>query len=230
MAAVHRQLPEQAVSLDVPRTRRRAAFARAVGLRQVRTGVRISSGADGRRHRDSELQLRLLRAAHVGRRRAHVGHQPASAERFPVSVRYAKFEVSPPASHGSWDAGYFGTDRVGLCQPVFNYPSVSVGGCGNSQMGPEHRYQLKDDFAYQLPNWMGTHQLKFGGDFSYVPFQEDSLGSPLGSWTFPSICRTTRTTRRPFRRSTRSRCPSTPTFRASTSGCTSRTTGNRPAG
>jgi outer membrane receptor protein involved in Fe transport len=104
---------------------------------------------------------------------------------FRFQYAYSKYEVSPPNSHGSWDAGYFGQDRVGLCTPVFNYPSVSVGGCGNSQMGPEHRYQVKDDFAYQLPDLMGRHQLKWGADFSYVPFQEDNLGSPLGSWTFP---------------------------------------------
>ena len=72
-----------------------------------------------------------------------------------------------------------------MCTPVFRYPSLTVGGCGASQMGPEHRYQVKDDFAYQLPDLAGKHQLKWGADFSYVPFQEDGLGSPLGSWTFP---------------------------------------------
>ena len=104
---------------------------------------------------------------------------------FRLQYAYSKYEVAPPGSHGSWDAGYFGSDRVNLCTPVFQYPSVTVGGCGNSQMGPEHRYQVKDDFAYQLPAWLGRHQLKTGADFSYVPFQEDSLGSPLGIWTFP---------------------------------------------
>ena len=104
---------------------------------------------------------------------------------FRFQYAYSKYEVAPPGSHGSWDAGYFGPDRVGLCTPVYTYPSVVVGGCGNSQMGPEHRYQVKDDFAYQLPSGLGKHQMKWGADFSYVPFQEDQLGSPLGSWTFP---------------------------------------------
>ncbi len=125
----------------------------------------------------------------VPRTSAVVGHtwviNPRVLNDFRFQYAYAKFEVSPPGSHGSWAAGYFGQDRVGLCAPVFNYPSVTVGGCGNSQMGPEHRYQVKDDFAYQLPNGLGRHQLKFGADFSYVPFQEDNLGSPLGNWTFP---------------------------------------------
>ncbi len=87
VAAVHRKLSEQAVSMDLPRTRRRAAHARAIGVRQVRPGVRVPSGAHGRRHGDPELQLRLLGAAHVGRRRAYLGDQPARAERFPIPVR-----------------------------------------------------------------------------------------------------------------------------------------------
>jgi outer membrane receptor protein involved in Fe transport len=118
-----------------------------------------------------------------------VGHtwvmNPRVLNDFRFQYAYSKYEVSPPNSHGSWDAGYFGPDRVGLCTPVYNYPSVIVGGCGNSQMGPEHRYQAKDDFTYQLPNLAGRHQMKWGADFSYVPFQEDNLGSPLGNWTFP---------------------------------------------
>jgi outer membrane receptor protein involved in Fe transport len=104
---------------------------------------------------------------------------------FRVQYAFSKYEVAPPGSHGSWDAGYFGPDRTNYCQTVFNYPSISIGGCGNSQMGPEHRVEVKDDFSYQLPDFKGRHQLKVGVDFSYLPFQEDAINSPLGSWTFP---------------------------------------------
>ena len=31
----------------------------------------------------------------------------------------------------------------------------------------------------------GTHQWKVGFDLSYIPFEGDNTGSPLGSWTFP---------------------------------------------
>lgn len=102
-----------------------------------------------------------------------------------VQYAYSKYEVAPPNSHGSWAAGDFGQDRVGQCTPVFSYPSISLGGCGNSQMGPETRWEVKDDFSFLKTNWAGTHQFKAGADFSYVPFQEDGIGSPLGSWTFP---------------------------------------------
>ena len=125
----------------------------------------------------------------VPRTSAVVGHTWVMNARalndFRFQYAYSKYEVAPPGSHGSWDAGYFGQDRVSLCTPVFRYPSLTIGGCGNSQMGPEHRYQVKDDFAYQLPDFVGRHQLKWGADFSYVPFQEDGLNNPPGSWTFP---------------------------------------------
>ena len=48
-------------------------------------------------------------------------------------------------------------------------------------MGPESRWELKDDFSYLMHGWGGTHQWKIGFDFSHVPFEGDNTGSPLGS-------------------------------------------------
>ena len=94
---------------------------------------------------------------------------------------YAKYEVSPPYSHGDYAPADFAA-RLPLCTPIFAYPSITVGGCGNAQMGPESRWELKDDFSYLL---RGSHQLKAGADFSSIPFEGDNTGSPLGNWTFP---------------------------------------------
>jgi hypothetical protein len=65
------------------------------------------------------------------------------------------------------------------------YPSITVGGCGNAQMGPESRWEAKDDFSYLMHAWGGNHQWKMGFDFSHIPFEGDLTNSPLGSWTFP---------------------------------------------
>jgi Carboxypeptidase regulatory-like domain/TonB dependent receptor len=97
---------------------------------------------------------------------------------------YAKYEVSPPYSHGDYAPADF-TARLPLCTPIFLYPSISVGGCGNAQMGPESRWELKDDFSYLMHRWGGAHQWKGGVDFSSIPFEGDNTGSPLGAWTFP---------------------------------------------
>ena len=110
---------------------------------------------------------------------------PRALNDFRLQYAFSKYEVAPPNSHGDWDAGYFGTDRTNYCTTQFNYPSIQVGGCGASQMGPEHRYEVKDDFSYQLPDFKGHHQLKTGVDFSYLPFDEDAINAPLGTWTFP---------------------------------------------
>ncbi len=125
----------------------------------------------------------------VPRNSAVVGHTWVMSSRVINDARFqyafAKYEVAPPNSHGSWDPGFFGQERLNYCKPVFTYPSITVGGCGNTQMGPETRWEAKDDISYMMPGWGGTHQWKTGFDFSYIPFEADNFGSPLGSWTFP---------------------------------------------
>jgi outer membrane receptor protein involved in Fe transport len=101
-----------------------------------------------------------------------------------VQYAYSKYQVSPPYSHGDWAPGDF-TARLKYCTPVYSYPAIIIGGCGNAQMGPEHRYQVKDDFSHLLLGFGGSHQWKAGVDYSYVPFEGDLTNSPLGSWTFP---------------------------------------------
>jgi hypothetical protein len=103
---------------------------------------------------------------------------------FRFQYAFAKYQVSPPYSHGDWDPGDFAA-RLPYCTSVFSYPSIVVGGCGNAQMGPEKRWQFKDDYSYLMQRWGGTHQWKVGFDLSYVPFEGDNTQSPLGSWTFP---------------------------------------------
>jgi outer membrane receptor protein involved in Fe transport len=124
----------------------------------------------------------------VPRKSAVVGHSAVLNDRalndFRFQYAYAKYEVAPPYSHGDWAPADF-TARLPLCTPVFSYPSILVGGCGNAQMGPESRWQIKDDFSYLMHALGGKHQWKAGFDFSYIPFEGDNTGSPLGSWTFP---------------------------------------------
>jgi TonB dependent receptor-like, beta-barrel len=102
---------------------------------------------------------------------------------FRFQYAYSKYQVAPPYSHGDWPAGDFAA-RLPYCTPVYTYPSIVVGGCGNAQMGPEHRYEIKDDFSHLIQGLGGTHQWKIGFDLSYIPFEGDNTGSPLGSWSF----------------------------------------------
>ena len=124
----------------------------------------------------------------VPRQSAVLGHTTVLSDRTLNDVRFqyafSKYEVAPPYSHLDVDPGDF-TSRLPLCTPVFTYPSITIGGCGNAQMGPEHRVELKDDFSYLMRRLGGKHQWKTGFDFNYIPFEGDLTNSPLGSWTFP---------------------------------------------
>jgi hypothetical protein len=103
---------------------------------------------------------------------------------FRFQYGFSKYEVSPTYSHGSWEPGDFPQERLDACTPAFRYPSLSVGNC-NNQMGPETRWQFKNDTSYLLDALGGSHQLKVGVDYNYIEFQADGMGGYSGTWTFP---------------------------------------------
>ncbi len=59
------------------------------------------------------------------------------------------------------------------------FPSVTYGS-SNDQIGPESRWQLKDTYAIAF----AAHDVKLGVDISYMPYQYESTGNPLGTYTF----------------------------------------------
>lgn len=164
------------VRLDHQLSANQMVFARAA--QEVEYRPVITTG--GRVHPTASFDFAVPRDSYVA------GHtwvlNPRMINDFRLQYAYAKYEVAPPYSHGSWEPGDFGQDRLNYCTAVFNYPSLQLGGCGNSQMGPEKRFQIRNDFAWTLAD---VHQLKVGGDLSVISFRSDSLGSPLGTWTFP---------------------------------------------
>jgi carboxypeptidase family protein len=117
-----------------------------------------------------------------------VGHTWVISNRalndFHFQYAYADSEVAMPYSHGEWAAGDFSAAKLALCTPQYNYPSLSLGSC-NSQMGPEWRWEFKDEFSYLMHGWGGRHQWKAGFDFSPIDFAHDSTGGYDGAWTFP---------------------------------------------
>lgn len=164
------------VRLDHQLTGSQMVFARAA--QEVEYRPVITTG--GRVHPTASFDFAVPRNSYV------FGHtwvaNPRLLNDFRLQYAYAKYEVAPPYSHGSWEPGDFGQDRLNYCTAVFNYPSLQLGGCGNSQMGPEKRFEIRDDVAWTLAD---VHQVKVGADLSLISFRSDNLGSPLGSWTFP---------------------------------------------
>ena len=56
-----------------------------------------------------------------------------------------------------------------------NFPSMSYGSSFD-ELGPEGRYQVKDTYTIAA----GGHDIKFGLDYSYMPYQEENTGNILG--------------------------------------------------
>ena len=98
---------------------------------------------------------------------------------------FSKYEVSSAYTHGSYDPGDFPQERLDNCDVRFTRPSLNDGSC-NDQMGPETRWQFKNDTTLFKPDWGGDHQFKFGVDYNYVQFAADSFGNGNGRWWFPT--------------------------------------------
>lgn len=96
---------------------------------------------------------------------------------------FSKYEVSPAFTHGSFDAGDFNPERLANCSVNIRRPDLRTGSC-NDQMGPETRWQFKDDFTLFRPGFGGDHQLKIGVDYNWIDFKADSLGNYAGRFTF----------------------------------------------
>ncbi len=96
---------------------------------------------------------------------------------------FSKYEVSPAFSHGSFDAGDFSAERLALCDQNIRRPDLRTGSC-NDQMGPETRWQFKDDFTWFTPGMGGDNQVKIGVDYNYIEFKADILNNYSGTFTF----------------------------------------------
>jgi hypothetical protein len=116
-----------------------------------------------------------------------VGHTWLRSDRaindFRFQRGFSKYEVSPAYTHAGFDAGDFTQARLDNCQLMIRRPTLSLENC-NDQMGPETRWQFKDDFTYFVPDWGGDHQFKFGLDYNYVQFPADILNNYSGTYTF----------------------------------------------
>ncbi len=96
---------------------------------------------------------------------------------------FSKYEVSPAFSAGSYDAGDFSDERLGLCDVNIRRPNLRTGSC-NDQMGPEYRWQFKDDLTLFRQGFGGTHQLKLGFDYNWIDFSADIVNNYAGTFTF----------------------------------------------
>ena len=100
---------------------------------------------------------------------------------FRFQYAYSSYQLGPSGEPIYTDIGQFPAARLALLQPVYSFPSFSYGQ-GYGELGVEKRWEAKDDFNLVR----SRHSLKFGFDFSHVPFADDQVTNYQGTWTFSS--------------------------------------------
>src|SRR5438270_3019218 len=123
----------------------------------------------------------------IPRRSAVFGHtwvgSSTRLNEFRFQYAYSMYQIAPAGTPILTDVGGYTPARLSIqrIQRRFVFPSLTYGG-NFDELGPEHRWQLKDEYTLNF----GAHDLKFGADFSYIPFTDDSPGNLNGQYTFGS--------------------------------------------
>jgi Carboxypeptidase regulatory-like domain len=121
----------------------------------------------------------------IPRRAVVVGHTWVQSRTRVNEIRFqyafSMYQIAPAGTPiftkiGDYPAARVGPTRV---QRLFLFPSLSYGG-NFDELGPEQRYQIKDEYSIHHNN----HDFKFGVDFSQIPFKDDSPGNLGGTYTF----------------------------------------------
>ena len=98
---------------------------------------------------------------------------------FRFQYAYASYQLGPSGKPIFTDLGKYPQSRLDLLEPVYIFPSFRYG-LGYGELGIETRWQAKDDITWVK----GRHAVKFGFDFSHVPFADDTVINIKGSYTF----------------------------------------------
>ena len=85
-----------------------------------------------------------------------------------------------PGGTGIWNnVGVFSAARIDRLSKEYDFPSLSYGSSFD-EIGPESRWELKD--TYNITR--ASHDIKFGGEYNYMPYLEENTGNPLGTFNF----------------------------------------------
>ncbi len=105
--------------------------------------------------------------------------RPTLVNEFRFQYALASYLLGPSGQPIFTSLGQYPATRLAELQTVYSFPSFRYGQ-GYGELGTEKRWELKDDISYIR----GTHTLKFGFDFSRIPFADDTVINYQGTWTF----------------------------------------------
>jgi outer membrane receptor protein involved in Fe transport len=120
----------------------------------------------------------------IPRRAVAAGHtwliSPRLVNDFRFQFAYAMYQIAPAGTPIFTEIGEFPEERLQHIQRRFQFPSLRYGG-NFGELGPEHRTQFRNDLTWNVSS---RHDLKFGVDFSHIPFADDTLINIPGTYTF----------------------------------------------
>jgi hypothetical protein len=150
-----------------------SAFARFLGEDDKKTcqgcgGVNASG-------RDEEVPRQSVVLGHTWLR----GARQLNDVRFQYA--HAAFYGYPGGTDIWKETGAFPTERVNRSTRTYGFPSLTYGN-NYDYISPESRWELRDTYALNL----GTHGVKFGGEYNDMPYVSEGAGnSPTsGTYTF----------------------------------------------
>ncbi len=104
---------------------------------------------------------------------------PTLVNEFRFQYAYSSYQLGPSGEPIFNTIGQFPAARIAQLQTVYSFPSFRYGQ-GYGELGIERRSEFRDDISWVK----GNHSLKFGFDYSYIPFADDQVTNYAGTWTF----------------------------------------------
>lgn len=125
----------------------------------------------------------------IPRRAIVTGHTWILSDRllsdFRFQYAFAAYQIAPVGKKIFKEVGEYPPERVGpdRVQRRFTFPSLVYGG-NYEALGPEKRWQFKEVISWYVSDWGGSHDWKFGVDYSYIWFADDSQVNLNGTYQF----------------------------------------------
>lgn len=105
--------------------------------------------------------------------------RPNIVNEFRFQYAYSSYQLGPSGEPIFTDLGKYPPSRLAQLQTVYVFPSFRYGQ-GYGELGIEKRWEAKDDINYII----GKHDIKFGFDYSHIPFADDTVINYQGTWNF----------------------------------------------
>ena len=110
----------------------------------------------------------------------------AALNEFKFQYAYSMYQIAPSGTPIFTEVAEFPQQRLDNIQRTENYPNLRDGG-NFDELGPELRWEFRNDFTYYKTDWGGEHNFKMGVDFSHIPFEDSSARTAdAGNYTFPT--------------------------------------------